>query len=627
MTDSVPRAKKVKLPDTLAAGARHNPSVNPDCRRRIWLAAAILIAVGVVVYLSSFKGGFFDDDIGAIRDNPHIRKLWPLSEAMSIPLWSQYTSETVFGRPILSLSFALNYALLGPQPWGYHLVNLIIHISAALLLFGIIRRTLHTEQFRQRYAQRALPLALAVALIWLVHPLQTESVTQIVQRAESMMGMFFLLTLYCAIRGFHSNRRGLWYLASVLACTLGMGTKEVMVAAPLIVPLYDYVFVSKSLKTILRQRGGFYIFLAATWTIVFALVIISHLPLDFLIIPVQKYSHSVFELIIHVTTVTGLLVLTFWGLLRRSWLGFVGAWFFCILAPSSSFIPTQNFMAGQRMYLSLAAVVTIILFNADHFLGKFLSSSIRPSRLKILNVGFVAAIVAVFGFITYQQNKTYESQLTRWFAVLRSHPDNTNVNKLIGNIFFEKNDLQQAIVYYENAIRIDPNTIKAHFNLGTVFVKQGNLERAGAEFEYEIRINPNYVEAHYNLGNVLLAQGKPDQAIANYEMALELAPDNIMAMNNLAWLLATHPKDNVRNGARAVELAKHACNITDYKVPELLDTLATAYAEENRFAEAVETAAKALALAKSQKRPPAKIQQIRLRLEQYKVQKPFRWQP
>ena len=716
MTDSVPPAKKVKLPDIPSAGARHNLSANPNCRRRIWLTAALIIAIGVTTYLSSFKGGFFDDDIGSVRDNPHIRKLWPLSEAMSIPLWSQYTSETVFGRPILSLSFAVNYALSGPKPWGYHLVNLIIHISAALLMFGIIRRTLHLERFHRRFGQRALPLAVAVALIWLVHPIQTESVTQIVQRAESLMGMFFLLTLYCVIRGFHSRRSRLWYLAAVVTCVLGMGTKEVMAAAPLIVPLYDYVFVSKSLKTMLRQRRIFYVSLAATWIILLALVIISHLtptqsdtinesamvlksrswlkyglaqpgsviqylrlsiwpwPLDFLIIPAQQYSHSVFELIIHIAAVTGLLVLTFWGLLRRSWLGFVGAWFFFILAPSSSFIPTQNFMAGQRMYLSLAAVVTIILFGADYFLRKFLWPSIRLSHLKILNVGLVVTIVAVFGFITYQQNKTYESQLTRWFAVLRGHPDSIMVNNRIGNIYYKQNDLEQAKEYYEKALRIDPNTIKVHYNLGIVFASQGNLERAKAEFEYEIRINPNHIKAHHNLGNIFLAQGTPDkaaaeyerairikpeqfadytidhhadaqinarinlgkvllgqgkfdQAIANYEKALETAPDNIMAMNNLAWLLATCTKDNLRNGPKAVELAERLCSITDYQSPTYLNTLAAAYAEVGRFEEAVETATKALALTKLQNAPAAQIKQSQLYLEQYKAGRPFRYQP
>jgi hypothetical protein len=119
---------------------------------------------------------------------------------MSVPLWSSAT--TVDGRPLLSLTFALNHAFLGPAPRGYHLVNLVIHLIAGLLLFGIVRRTLDLPRFRERYARRGRWIALAAATIWLVHPLQTQAVTYIVQRAESLMGMLFLLTLYASLRGF-----------------------------------------------------------------------------------------------------------------------------------------------------------------------------------------------------------------------------------------------------------------------------------------------------------------------------------------------------------------------------------------------------------------------------------------
>ncbi|MBT7702373.1 MAG: hypothetical protein HN700_18950, partial [Verrucomicrobia bacterium] len=205
-----------------------------------WLPFLLLMVAGVLAYWNSFDGVFLFDDFASIRDNPYIRVLWPLSRSMSLPLSD--TGLTVDGRPLLSLSFALNHWLFGPEPWGYHLVNLLIHLTAGLLLFGIVRRTLELPQFRERYAQSGTWLALASALIWLVHPLQTESVTYIVQRAESLMGMLFLLTLYCAIRGFTGAKCGRWYLAAVLVCACGMGVKEIMFSAPLLVLLYDYIF-------------------------------------------------------------------------------------------------------------------------------------------------------------------------------------------------------------------------------------------------------------------------------------------------------------------------------------------------------------------------------------------------
>jgi len=178
------------------------------------LPPLLLILAGVVAYWNSFDGMFVFDDFDSIQNNPHIEALWPLSEAMSLPLWNSAT--TIDGRPLLSLTFALNQRLLGPEPWGYHLVNLLIHIGAGLLLFGVVRRTLDLPQFRERYAGSGRWLALATAAIWLVHPLHTESVTYIVQRAESLMGMLFLLTLYASLRGLEGMRNA--------ECGMGTGT-------------------------------------------------------------------------------------------------------------------------------------------------------------------------------------------------------------------------------------------------------------------------------------------------------------------------------------------------------------------------------------------------------------------
>ena len=156
--------------------------------------------------------------------------------------------------------------------WGYHVVNLAIHILGALVLYGVVRRTLLCASLRQRYGDEARWLALAVALIWVVHPLQTESVTYLIQRTESLMGLFFLLTLYCVIRGSTSSGRRGWYAAAVVCCALGMGSKEVMVVAPLTVLLYDRAFLSGSFREALRARAALYAGLFGCWLVLVGLV-------------------------------------------------------------------------------------------------------------------------------------------------------------------------------------------------------------------------------------------------------------------------------------------------------------------------------------------------------------------
>ena len=223
-------------------------------RRATWLAAAIIALAALAVYANSFNGAFVFDDIPWILVDPGVHKLWPLTDVL-------FSSNPNFvsGRPVVNLTIAVNYVLGGTDPRGYHAFNIAIHILAGLTLFGIVRRTLAMPVLRDRFAAAATPLALAVALVWIVHPLQTAAVTYVIQRTEALVGLFYLLTLYCVIRGTESGRSWRWYAAAVAACFLGMGTKEVMVTAPVVVLLYDRTFLSGSFAAALTRRWGLYL--------------------------------------------------------------------------------------------------------------------------------------------------------------------------------------------------------------------------------------------------------------------------------------------------------------------------------------------------------------------------------
>ena len=219
-----------------------------------------------MVYADSFRGAFQFDDIPSLLENPTVRRLWPLS----IPLSPPHGALTVSGRPVLNLSFALNYAVSEYGLWSYHALNLLIHVGAALALFGVVRRTL-----ARRGAQDSRATALAVALVWAVHPLTTESVTYVVQRAESLMALFYLLTLYFFVLSEDEGRPGrriVWTALSVVSCWLGMATKEVMVTAPVVALLYDRTFVSKGWTEAWRRRRGYYACLAGSWVMLAWLV-------------------------------------------------------------------------------------------------------------------------------------------------------------------------------------------------------------------------------------------------------------------------------------------------------------------------------------------------------------------
>ncbi len=175
--------------------------------------------------------------------------------------WPPATT-TLAGRPLAALSFAINYALAGRTTWPYHATNLAIHIAAALLLLGVVRRTLLAVGKSPRFS---LACAAAIAALWAVHPLQTESVTYIVQRVESLAGLFYLLALYCLIRQASSIGRAKWWsVSAVVACLLGVCTKEIMATAPVVLLAYDAIFLAGSIGGGLRRRWGTYLAMAAT---------------------------------------------------------------------------------------------------------------------------------------------------------------------------------------------------------------------------------------------------------------------------------------------------------------------------------------------------------------------------
>ncbi|NOT43932.1 MAG: hypothetical protein HOP14_04935, partial [Acidobacteria bacterium] len=182
------------------------PAAQPPDRGRSstrgrWLAVILIVACGFLAYAATLDAPFLFDDEPSVVNNAQIRALWPLTDALSPP-----RDTPVAGRPLVNLTFAINYAVGRLDVTGYRLVNVAIHVLAALVLFGLVRRTLGMPGL-DRYRVAATGLALVVALVWLLHPLQSEAVAYITERSESLMGLFYLLTLYAAVRALGPTRR------------------------------------------------------------------------------------------------------------------------------------------------------------------------------------------------------------------------------------------------------------------------------------------------------------------------------------------------------------------------------------------------------------------------------------
>jgi tetratricopeptide (TPR) repeat protein len=554
------------------------------------------VLAGLTAYSNSLSGPLISDDIAAITENPTIRRLWSLGDVLSPPC----DGRTLTSRPLVNVSLAINYSLGGEDVWGYHVVNMVIHLLGGLLLLGVLRRTFQLPTLQPQFGKAAWGLALAIALVWTVHPLQTESVTYIIQRAESLAAMFYLLTLYSVIRASQSSRAAWWHALAVVACWLGVAAKEPAISAPLVVLLYDRTFLEESFTRALRRRWGLYVGLFASWPFQVHLqaktgttvlvdqlgnigfwgyvrsepaVILYYLRLSLWPHPLCfDYAWPVADtlgtILPGVLAIGTLVAVTAWGLFKRRQWAVPGAAFFLILAPTSSIMPLKQLAFEHRMYLSLAAVVTLVAVGLYLAGCRLMETGWISSRSRLaLNVALTIAVAGAFVFLTMRRNEAYRNAISIWEDTLATAPHNVEAHNNLGNAFLQEGDIRKAIECHQHALRIKPDGFLAHNNLANLLLKLGRtneavehyrqavdarpdlaqshdnfgiaLTYAGRSsealehFDRAIRIKPSYAEAHYDWGNALLGLDRPAEAIEHYQAALRIRPEYVQAHTNL----------------------------------------------------------------------------------------------
>lgn len=569
-------------------------------RLSIRAALALLSLAALATYANSLAGTFIFDDLAAIVNNPTIRT-W--RTALAPPTGGL----TVSGRPILNASFASSYALSGTAPWGHHLVNLVVHALAGLTLFGLLRRTFLLPSLAPRYAAPATPLAFLIALLWLLHPLHTESVTYVVQRAESLMGLFVLLTLYCAVRA----GSALWSTAAVLSCVLGIATKEVAVVAPLLVLLHDRTFVAGTFRAAFRQRRLLHLGLFATWLPLAILVLgtggnrsgtagfdVGITPLTYWLtqcealtryVALSLWPHPLVfeygntwpaafaEIAPFAFVPVALVGATLWSLWRHPRLGFLGACFLAILAPTSLIPSAVQTIVEHRLYLPLAAILTFAALVAHAGL-----------RHRALWLGLVAAVS--FAGLTARRNLDYRSELALWADTVAKRPANPAAHNGLAVAQLAAGDTASALLHFAAATRLAPDRADYLSNYAGALARIGRPADAIARYEAALRLKPDYAEAHTNLSLILSETNRAADAIAHAEAALRLAPAYAPASANLgiALLRAGRAADATAPLETAVRL--------DPANPEAHNTLGVALIQLGRAAEAEPHFATALRL-------------------------------
>lgn len=518
-------------------------------------AVPLLVLAGLLAYCNSFTKAFVIDDIAWIPRHPDIGDFWRYLEG---PRWA------------VRLSIQLNYRLGEFQPAGYHALNLAVHVLAGLALYGLVRRALLAPRFEGRYDAPAPYLAFAVAVLWLVHPLQTQSVTYIIQRCESMMGMFYLFTLYAWLRGATGGGRW-WYTLAVASFVLCCGCKEVAATLPPVLVIFDRVFLARSWRELVRARWAAYLAVLAAWAAFLMPMVRTALgdgtsagigfgigratPWTYLLTQSEVILHylrlsvwprnqavdyydwpiarSLAEVWPAFAVVGGSLLASVALLYFRPPVGFVAFCFFAFLAPTSSVMPIVDPAFEHRMYLSLACVAIGAVFGAH----AVLESTNWPARKRaVFGFGALAAAVGALVPLTFARNEVYRSHLALMEHETAARPTNARGWTSLAAMQMAAGDLAAAGASLDRADALPEQAALSGRHRAAWLAAGGRLPEAekayralgiGTWFHYVI--GPI---VYKNAAWVLVANGKTADAVTVMRALTQLQPqvgDNWLA--------------------------------------------------------------------------------------------------
>lgn len=533
----------------------------------------IVFAVGLVIYSNSFQASFHLDDASSIVENTAV---WHLSDVGRI--WTEHHR-----RFIPYLSFAINYQLSGLHVFSYHLFNVIIHVLSALMVYFLVRLLFKTPQLADQQNEEVGPLiAFSASLIFLVHPIQTQAVTYIVQRIASLAGFFYLASTVCYFKTRLEGKLA-YYALAFLTAAFAMFTRETSYTLPLALLLFEAAFFSSDRgrlrKALARLLPFFFL-----WVIVYFVcyhgnvaagelgritradtelprnhylltqinVLRTYVRLLFL--PVHQnldYDYPISKTLFEPKTTASLLFLIALFLLalkllkRHRFISFGIFWFFLTLSVESSIFPIDDAIFEHRLYLpmfGLALAVSTGLYS--------LMKNPKPF------IALISLIVLVLSTMTYLRNRVWKDEMTLWQDVLRKSPKKARAYDSLGVALGQAGKYEESKQYFDKVIELDPKSVNTYNSLGVRLAEEGNYERAMEQFNKAIEIDPQYVNTYNSLGILAAKQGKPEEAIRYYELALKIKPDFEKAYYNKGISLAKlgRMEEAIQHYRKAIEI-------------------------------------------------------------------------
>jgi tetratricopeptide (TPR) repeat protein len=551
-------------PITAAEAARGDAAPLPahgDVTRRAGRAsglAALAAGLGVLVYVNALGNPFVYDDVRGVVGNASIREL---------------TSPYVrlvgdLSRPVLNLSYAVDYALWGFAPFGYHLTSVLLHALNVALLFALTRAAARDAGAAAGTALEPDATALAVAALFAVHPLQTEAVGYVSGRSEVLCATFFLGALLALRRGLVPGEAR-WLALGGLLGGLALGAREVAVVLPVVLLGYDRLVVRGDPAAARRRLRRIHVPLLALMALAGAARLWVHVTTEAAAAPVAAWQYLLMQLavvwrylrllalpvgqsVVHsvdeVTTpldplalaagagLVGVAALA-WGVRRRLPLASLGVlWFLALLAPSSTLIPLNEAMAEHRVYLASYGVLLAVVAAAGDGRARLAR---RGIRLDVAWRATLLLVLAALAALTVERNAVWADPLALWLDAARKAPAVWLPHYAVGEALRQRGDCAAAVPAYAEAQRLRPEEPLTYTNLGACLVELDRLDDARRVFRRALELDPASPRPHVNLGVVAARTGAAEEARRHFVDALARDPRHVLARRHLAALHET----------------------------------------------------------------------------------------
>ncbi|MFH1791185.1 MAG: tetratricopeptide repeat protein [Candidatus Omnitrophota bacterium] len=502
-----------------------------------------LTILGVIAYGNSLNGGFLWDDDFLVKDNAYIKSFGHVREIFSSNIGSGAGRAFKPYRPLQIMSYTADYFLWGLDVKGYHVTNMLLHISAAIALLWLLNLLFQD-----------MPLSLIACALFVTHPVHTEAVTYISGRADPLAALFLMLGLVCYIKYVDKPAASpLFFMALCYAMALlsresamifpalaglcHLASKRKMRAEPFIImallsavflfirheALRNIVFGEPAGGTFAERIPGFFAALAGYFRI---LIVPYGLHLG--------YGDKVFA-VVSFRVLAGLSVfIILCGAWMKAWRSrgrervvlFSLSWFFITLLPQSNLYPVSAYMAEHWLYLPSMGFFLVMAWGLVNLYRK--NTVVCRASAAVI----VSALVIYYASVTRKQNAYWNDPMAFYIATIRYEKDNPKLYNNLGKLYEERGDAAEAVRMYSRALAIKPDCI-AYYNLGNAYMKGGFYRDAVSAYKASVGLRPGFSEAFFNMGAAYECLGEKDEAVWAYRKALEFNPRDTAARGKL----------------------------------------------------------------------------------------------